>query len=182
MIRKTNQLLIIFILHLSASPLARAIDNETWEDFSDIGVNTLLFSAMIIPSVKGDWEGTKQALFSIGAARAASALTKSIIRSKRPDLTDNNSFPSGHTALAFASATTLYRRYGWEMGFSAYALATLTGSARVAARKHHWYDALSGAALGTLTGWYFTDAFDENIQLYPWVDTKSVGVAFVYQW
>jgi membrane-associated phospholipid phosphatase len=109
-------------------------------------------------------------------------LTKSVVHAKRPDLSDNRSFPSGHTASAFASATTLYRRYGWEIGFPAYALATFTGSARVAGRKHHWYDALAGAALGSASGWYFTDALDENVQLYPWVDSKGAGIAFVYHW
>ena len=182
MIRKTNSFLIILILQLSILPVARALDNETWLEISDITVTTLMTSALLIPSVRGDWDGTKQAFYSIGFTQGVTILTKSVIHAKRPDLSDNNSFPSGHTASAFASATTLYRRYGWEIGFPAYALATLTGSARVIGRKHYWYDALVGAAVGSASGWYFTDAFDENIELYPWVDTKSVGINFVYRW
>ena len=182
MIRKTNQLLIIIIFQFSALPSEKAIDNETWQDISDIGVASLVTAAFVIPGAKGDWQGAEQAFYSIGFTQGVSILTKSIIHAKRPDLSDNNSFPSGHTATAFSSATTLYRRYGWKYGLPAYALATLTGSARVVGRKHHWYDAVVGAVIGSASGWYFTDALDENVQLYPWVDTKNAGVAFVYHW
>jgi len=173
---------IAFLLQSIFCTKSHAVDKETWQDISDITVTTLMTSALLVPSAQGDWEGTKQALYSLAFTQGVAILTKSVVHAKRPDLSDNRSFPSGHTASAFASATTLYRRYGWEIGFPAYALATLTGSARVAGRKHHWYDALAGAALGSASGWYFTDALDENVQLYPWVDSKGAGIAFVYHW
>ncbi|RLA58543.1 MAG: phosphatase PAP2 family protein, partial [Gammaproteobacteria bacterium] len=101
---------------------------------------------------------------------------------ERPDNSDDDSFPSGHTANAFASATTLYRRYGWQAGVPAYAVATLTGVARERSRQHHWYDVVAGAAIGGISGWFFTDAFNDKVQLVPWVDSKGGGVAVSMRW
>lgn len=72
---------------------------------------------------------------------------------ERPDASDNKSFPSGHTALAFATATMLYEEYGhlspW-VGFGSYALAATTGAMRVAGH-HHWAsDVLTGAGIGVV--------------------------------
>src|SRR3546814_17133570 len=83
---------------------------------------------------------------------------------RRPDNSDNKSFPSGHSALSFASATTLYRRYGWQAGLPAYAVATVVGIGRERSNEHHWYDVVAGAALGTASGWLFTDAFNDKVR------------------
>ena len=154
----------IVLAALSFNLNANAASNKTWENISDVGVYTLVGSALIIPAVRSDWDGARQAVYSMGAAEGVAILGKAVIHEERPDRSDNNSFPSGHSAVAFASATTIYRRYGWELGLPAYALATLTASARVAADKHHWYDVVAGAAIGAASGWIFTDAFNEKVQ------------------
>ena len=48
-----------------ASP-AHAADNG-WDTASDIGRNGLVVVALGLPSVQGDWQGTKQAALSIGS-------------------------------------------------------------------------------------------------------------------
>ena len=62
----------------------------------------------------------------------------------------DGSFPSGHTAAAFALATTIWlhdRKVGW-----AYIIAALiVGAARVLANVHYPVDILAGAILGILT-------------------------------
>ena len=69
----------------------------------------------------------------------------------RPDGTDR-SFPSGHTASAFATATVLQRHYGWKVGIPAYALASYVGASRLNANKHYLSDVAFGAALGIVAG------------------------------
>ena len=69
----------------------------------------------------------------------------------RPDGTDR-SFPSGHAASAFATATVLQRHYGWKVGIPAYALAGYVGASRLNANKHYLSDVAFGAALGIVAG------------------------------
>ena len=159
-----------------------AWNEKTWEDISDVGVYSLIGTALILPAAREDWEGFRQSAYSVGSAMGVTFVGKALIDEERPDNSDNDSFPSGHTANAFASATTLHRRYGWEIGFPAYAIATLTGVARERARKHYWWDVVAGAAIGTTAGWYFTDAFDNKVQLVPWIDSKGGGVSLSMRW
>ncbi|WP_354624309.1 phosphatase PAP2 family protein [Psychromonas sp. MME2] len=170
------------ILMVSTIPVAHALSDKKWENISDIGVYSLLGTALALPAVRDDWEGTRQAGYSILLASGVTFVGKALINEERPDKSDNDSFPSGHTTRAFASATTLHRRYGWEIGFPAYAVASLTGGARVAADKHYWHDVLAGAAIGIASGWFFTDAYDDQVQLTPWVDTQGVGLNLTMYW
>lgn len=172
----------MLLLMLGITPSAQAISNKQWANISDVGVYTLVGAGLALPAVRQDWQGFRQAAYSIGTAEGLAILGKAVVHERRPDNSDNNSFPSGHAALAFASATTMYRRYGWQTGVPAYALATLTAYARVDARKHHWYDVVAGAAIGTGSGWFFTNAFNNKVQLVPWADSKSVGVLVGMPW
>ena len=177
-----SRLLATMLLAFGVTAPAHAISNNTWDDISTYTELSLLGVALAAPIVQDDWEGEGQAALSIGSAIGIATLGKALIHEQRPDNSDNNSFPSGHTSIAFSSATTLYRRYGWQIGFPAYAVAALTGTARVAARKHHWYDVVAGAAIGTGTGWIFTDAFNDKVQLSPWVDSTGGGVVVAVRW
>lgn len=173
---KISQLAMMLLLTVLATAPTHAMSDSTWEDISDVGVYGLLGTALILPIAKDDREGAYQAVYSIGSTIAITQLGKALIDEERPDNSDNDSFPSGHTSNAFASATTLHRRYGWQIGFPAYAVATLTGVARERARKHHWYDVLAGAVIGTATGWFFTDAVNDKVELVPWVNSKGGGM------
>ena len=62
------------------------------------------------------------------------------------------SFPSGHTAAAFAVAPVLSRRFGWAAAIPAYALAASTAMGRMEDRKHYLSDVVFGAAVGTSIG------------------------------
>lgn len=164
------------------NPSANAISNDNWATISDVGVYTLLGTSLVVPVMHDDWEGLKQAGYSIGVASGIAFLGKLAIDEERPDKSDSNSFPSGHTTRAFASATTLYRRYGWKVGMPAYLLATLTGSARVAANKHYWHDVLVGAGIGIVSGRMFTSAFNDKVQLVPWIDSDGAGIFIAMRW
>ncbi len=72
----------------------------------------------------------------------------------------NVSFYSGHTSMAFASATAAgtvylmrgYRGAPWVLG-GGLALAAFTGYLRIGADKHWFTDMVAGAAVGSLVGW-----------------------------
>ena len=72
----------------------------------------------------------------------------------RPDGSDRQSFPSGHTAQAFATATFLAMEYKdrlpW-MPYAAYGLASTVGMMRMANNRHYISDVLLGAGIGILS-------------------------------
>lgn len=179
---KFRHLLLLSLMVCLPHPMSHAWSEKTWDDISGVGVYSLVGTALILPTTRKDWEGLRQAAYSMGTASGVTFIGKTLIDEERPDDSDDDSFPSGHTSNAFAAATTLHRRYGWEIGFPAYAVATLTGVARERSREHHWWDVVAGAAIGTAAGWYFTDAFDSRVQLVPWVDSKGGGVSLSMRW
>lgn len=64
---------------------------------------------------------------------------------------DHLSFPSGHTAVAFATATALSYSYGWKVAAIAYPIATLVGLSRLADDAHWGSDVVGGAFVGFIT-------------------------------
>jgi len=64
----------------------------------------------------------------------------------------NYSFPSGHTAAAFAVAPVLAHHFGRFAAIPAYVLAVGTGLGRMEDRKHYLSDVLAGAAIGLTVG------------------------------
>lgn len=72
---------------------------------------------------------------------------------QRPDSSDYNSFPSGHTAEAFMAATFLHKEFGGKSiyySLTAYAIASSVGLLRIANNRHWASDVLAGAAFGIL--------------------------------
>jgi membrane-associated phospholipid phosphatase len=87
---------------------------------------------------------------------------------ERPDESDNNSFPSGHSSASFSAATLANRNLD-SIGLSKklrrplqagnLLLATGAAWARVEGRKHFPSDVLAGAALGHFLTAFIHDAF-----------------------
>ena len=59
------------------------------------------------------------------------------------------SFPSGHSAAAFASAYAIKKGFGKKLGISAYALATAIAMSRIGVCVHYPTDVIVGAGVGT---------------------------------
>ncbi|WP_333599339.1 phosphatase PAP2 family protein [Flavobacterium sp.] len=79
---------------------------------------------------------------------------KKLTKVERPDGSDFNSFPSGHTATAFAGAEFMWQEYKdvsvWY-GISGYIVATGTGFFRIYNNKHWLTDVATGAGIGILS-------------------------------
>ncbi len=120
--------------------------------------------------------------FTAAIMAAAVNTMKHTANVTRPDGSDNHSFPSGHTATAFMTATMLNKEYGhispW-IGVGAYTAATATGLMRMANNKHWLSDILTGAGIGVLStelGYYLADLIfrDKGISHHPQEESFSI--------
>lgn len=81
----------------------------------------------------------------------------------RPDGSTRNSFPSGHTATAFMTATMLHKEYGHRSpwySIAGYTAATVTGVTRQLNNRHWISDVMVGAGIGILAaefGYFLAD-------------------------
>ncbi len=168
-----------FALAISLIPATASAKNEkSWDTASSIGAYGLTAIAIGLPLVKKDTNGALQAGGSVAAAQLVTFGLKEAFPELRPDRSDRKSFPSGHTSMAFAAASSLYNRQGASVGIPALAVATFVGVARIQADKHHWYDCVAGAAIGAGAGFLITrDRPDRSAMIIPWGDSKGGGVS-----
>ena len=121
---------------------------------------------------------------------------KSVTHIERPDGSSSNSFPSGHTATAFAGAEFLWQEYKdvniWY-GISCYAVAAGTGFFRIYNGRHWLSDVAMGAGIGILSTkaayWMypylkkhlFTKERNKTSMIAPFYNGKQTGIGFVMQ-
>jgi membrane-associated phospholipid phosphatase len=101
------------------------------------------------------WEGA-------ATAGTIALIAKWVIGRARPDEGDpdyfkafsgNDSFPSGHTTVAFTAAMITSEEYpSWWVRIPAFMAATAVGVSRIAADRHWAGDVLAGGLLGTGVG------------------------------
>ena len=102
-----------------------------------------------------DWYGLRDLVVVNLVKSTVTDSIKDHVHEMRPNGKGNNSFPSGHTANAFANAAFIHRRYGIKQAILPYALA--------------------GAAIGFLAGWVFTN---KKVQTIISADTEGASVEF----
>ncbi len=128
-------------------------------NIDDYTIYAPIFSAYLmsftgIKSENNFWEKSiilaKAELIALGTVKLIK-VTSGVIR---PDGSDNQSFPSGHTTQAFVAATFLYyeygKRYPW-VGITGYTIASVSGLLRMINNRHWLTDVLCGAGLGILS-------------------------------
>ncbi len=125
--------------------------------------------------VKGRSSWTRMFLSDAFSVAIMAGLVNSLKMSaqvERPDGSNKRSFPSGHTATAFMTATMLTKEYGHRspwIGIGAYSVAIATGAMRMANNKHWLSDVITGAGIGILStelGYYIGDLIFKNRGLY----------------
>ena len=141
--------------------------NETYIQYLPLAV-TLGLKAFGVES-RSSWARMAVSGAAGGAIMlAATQSMKNIISTRRPDNSDDHSFPSGHTATAFVTATILHREYGHIhplVSIGGYATAAATGIMRIRKNRHWASDVAAGAGIGILAtelGYCITDALFRN--------------------
>ena len=164
--------------------------------FNTIADNYLQFAPLValysfkFAGLKSKNNFLNQAILTTKSELLVSAIVfsmKHMIKDNRPDGSDDNSMPSGHTAQAFASATLLdmeYRDTSPWISVSGYLCAATTGFLRVA-NNHHWVsDVLIGAGIGiaSVKIVYLTHRHrwgkNQTGVLVPTIYSNGVGLAF----
>jgi hypothetical protein len=119
---------------------------------------------------------------------------KKTTKVERPDKTSFNSFPSGHTATAFAGAELLYQEYKdvsiW-FGISGYVVASGVGAFRMYNNRHWFTDVVAGAGIGILSTkaayWLYptinklfnSNSSTKKTAFIPFYDGKTAGFGLV---
>ncbi|MET4139654.1 phosphatase PAP2 family protein [Pedobacter sp. UYP1] len=112
------------------------------------------FYALNLAGVKskhGIVDGTAIYVLAEAIMSGSTFSVKHLVGRARPDGADNYSFPSGHTANAFAAAEFLnqeYRDVSPWIGYAGYTVATATGVLRMYNNKHWVSDVVAGAGFG----------------------------------
>jgi len=160
------KILILLALCFSFSAI-KAQNDQTRKSIQDIG--DVLHSSIpiavglttiIIKDKKGSWQFVK----SFGLNIALTFALKHAIDKSRPHGTDGLAFPSGHTSVAFQSASFVQKRYGWSYGIPAYALASFVGYSRIEGidNRHDGWDVLGGIIVGVGSTYLFTTPYQEE--------------------
>ena len=174
--------LMAFLLVLLCSFSNLSAQNKTVEGVGDIILfvlpATTLATTFIIDDTKGSWQFTKAFLLT----EAVTYGLKFSIDKKRPDMSNNNSFPSGHTSTTFQSASFIHRRYGFKYSIPAYALAGFTAFSRIDAKKHDGWDIFVGAVIGIGSSYLFTTEYQkEHMELTFSSQESSYLLGFNYK-
>ena len=121
--------------------------------------------------LKGKHKLGDQLVLSVLSTALSQGITQSLkytIKYPRPDADGNESFPSGHTTMAFTSATILHHEFGEKsvaISILGYSAATTTGAMRMLNKRHWLADVLFGAGVGIAS----THAV---YAVYPWLKRK----------
>lgn len=155
----TNLVVVLFvcfqynIIH-SQSKIERHI-----QEVGDVLQVAMPISVGLITITSDDKEGSWQFAKSFATNLAITYAMKYTIDKDRPgNVSHGMSFPSGHTSVAFNSASFIHLRYGWDKSIPAYALAGFVAYSRLhgEGNKHDGWDILGGIVVGIGSSYIFT--------------------------
>lgn len=163
-------------------PIPAAAGDGARDRQADVLALGLPIASFALAGWKRDEDGMRAAAKSIGLAAVTTVALNALIHKNTPNDDADDAFPSGHSAVAFSSATFLQRRYGWRAGLPAYAAAGAVGWLRVRTDDHDWTDVLGGAALGIASSMLFTRRWSEQVAFTPWITPDGGGLAVQARW
>ena len=141
-------------------------DAVNWTDYAVGSIPLVANWALKTAGVKSRSK-TERMLTANAMAMAISFGTTEILKRSihegRPDMSNRQSFPSGHTSFAFASATILSREYGYIspwITIGGFTTAASTELLRIQHNKHWMNDLYMGAGIGVMStnlAYFLTD-------------------------
>jgi membrane-associated phospholipid phosphatase len=168
-------------LHAQGTESQPAI-NESLQAAGDVGQYAATVAGLALIAARHDRRGLTQDALATATTLVILHTLKPIINRTRPD-GGGRSFPSGHTAMAFAGAGFLQRRYGWAYGLPAYAFGTFVAYTRVHTRQHYTSDCVAGGALGIAANLAFTHRWrGKDVAVTPLVGERRAGLALSAVW
>lgn len=127
--------------------------HTVWDNFSQYGPALFVYG-LNLAGVEGKHDFADRTIIYLTSQMIMASIVypvKHLVREQRPDGSNWESFPSGHTATAFSSAQFLFREYRdkniW-LSLSGYPLAIFTGVYRVVNNRHWIGDVAAGAGIG----------------------------------
>ena len=102
-------------------------------------------------------------------------IVKNIIDRERPNKSDKESMPSGHTSQSFTVAAVADELYGHKVGTTAYLIAGLVAVSRINDNKHYLSYVIVGAGLGTIIGRGFAKTYHDK-KATPIISFNSNGL------
>lgn len=167
---------------------------DSWRDHQTMSKSISSFGDFLGSSIPGvmivggqylwdtdneNWKTHARAL--IWESAIVTAMKYSFARQRPGGSQSHLSFPSGHTATAFATATALSYTYGWKTAVVAYPLAMLVGLSRLADDAHWGSDVVAGAFVGFISARASVpDETYSKVAFIPFVGPEASGLTCVY--
>jgi membrane-associated phospholipid phosphatase len=152
-----------------AAPFAWADDTHAGTLASYALPLATLGATFVVGDRDGAWQFGKATVVTL----AGTEVLKRTTHVERPDSSDDQSFPSGHAARAFAASTFVHRRYGLAYAAPLYAVSLWIGATRVNADKHRWGDVAGAAALAAASTWWLVDPRPRGASIGAWRDATG---------
>ena len=173
---------LVVVLAVSCPSSLALAKNSDIETAGNGAKFALPVAGLALNLVHKDADGALQLGVSWLGAYGTSRLLKEIVREERPDHSGMDSFPSASTASAFAAASSIQVRYGWDYGLPAYAMAAFVGYSRVAADKHHWHDVAAGAVIGWGIGQLVTNPYQRLPEIQAYAGAEGAALQATWHW
>jgi membrane-associated phospholipid phosphatase len=172
--------ILIALIAILSLPIVSAADDHM-EEAGDALQVALPLMAYGMTFAYQDPAGRNQFYRSFFTTMGITYTLKVFVEKERPNGGDA-SFPSGHTAAAFAGASFIQRRYGWLWGAPAYMAATFVGWNRVETENHYTEDVVAAALIATASTYFFTKPYLDKIHIMPFVSNEKFGVTIAVEW
>ena len=151
-----NKKIVILILILNSILFAKSSKIEKGGDIVQLLIPSIAYASTFYME---DEKGRDEFYKSFFSTFATTHILKRTVRERRPNKSNNLSFPSGHTSASFQGATFIHKRYGIKYAIPAYIGASFVGYSRVYGDEHYTHDVLAGAIIGSGFSYYFTSAY-----------------------
>ena len=172
---------IALLLGILLAPVHHAGASDKVENTGDILRTLIPAVAYGTTFYLHDSDGRSQFYKSFFTNLAATYTLKATVSKTRPNGEDDDSFPSGHSSVAFQGAAFIHKRYGLKYAITAYLGASYVAWSRVESDNHFTVDVVAGAAIGIASSFIFTKPY-KGFVVTPVADNGFYGISISKQW